>query len=124
MYLKGKKFEIVWRKSGKKTIGITNPDKISLIAIKILVTPTSFIVNKVNTWYSVIIEVIKNVPTVRVSINKMNEIKDAGRDNPIGAGKRNATIVTGNALKHTLARRVDITFEYHILYISTGLHNS
>ena len=124
MYLNGKKFEIVWRKSGKKTIGITNPDKISLIAIKILVTPTSFIVNKVNTWYRVIIEVIKNVPTVKVSINKMNEIKDAGRDSPIGAGKRNATIVTGNALKHTLARRVDITFEYHILYISTGLHNS
>lgn len=124
MYLNGKKFEIVWRKSGKNTIGITKPDKISLIAIKILVTPTSFMVNNVKTWYRVIIEVIKNVPTVRVIINNMNDVKDAGRDKPIGFGNKNATIVTGSALKHTLARRVDITFEYHILYISTGLHNS
>ena len=124
MYLNGKKFEIFCRKSGKKTIGITNPDKISLIAIKIFVTPTSFIVNSVRTWYRVIIEVIKNVPTVRVIINKMNDVKDAGRDKPIGAGSKNATIVTGSALKHTLARRVDITFVYHILYMSTGRHNS
>ena len=49
MYLNGKKLDIVCRNFGKKTIGITKPDKISLIAIKIFVTPTSFIVNSVKT---------------------------------------------------------------------------
>ena len=47
-----------------------------------------------------------------------------GTNSVFGIVDKNATIVTGSALKHTLARRVDITFEYHILYISTGLHNS
>jgi hypothetical protein len=61
------------------------------------------------------IDVIRSVPIIKVIRNSKNAPSDAGSDKPIGSGSKNATIVTGIARKHTLARRVDITFEYHML---------
>ena len=115
MYLKGNMFDIFWRNCGKNGIGTTIPERISLITIKILVIPVSFIVNKVMTWYKVITAVISRTPSINVIANNTNDSIEFGNDKQNGRGNNNANMVTGRTLKQALASLVDMIFEYHIL---------
>ena len=83
-YLNGSMFATTCKNAGKNGIGITPPDSMSATAIKMFVTPFSFNVLSVNTWYKVLIDVIKSTPTNKVIKNIMKCINDKGRLRPYG----------------------------------------
>ena len=115
IYLNGNRYAILFKKLGKKLIGITDPENISPVTISIAIIPLSSIIN------IVIICIIRHTDvTNRLDINNdirnnTKDIKFIGRFILYGSGKRNATSNTGKNLNNTAANLVPYIVAYHFL---------
>ena len=121
IYWNGKIIDITCKNLGKNGIGTTTPDKRSAIATKIFTIPFSFIVFNTIIGYKVMIDVTSSVPTIKVKINNIKCIGDAGNDRLNGSGKRDVTNIRGIHLKETIANLLPRILKYHIKYKFFGL---
>ena len=115
MYLNGKILAITFRNLGKKTIGIVNPENISIMTVNKAIIPFSSSVNIAIQWYSIATAVINKLDISSAIRNKIKLTIFIGGNSLYGFGKITAIIIMGKNLIVTAANLLPYMVAYHFL---------